>query len=448
VAAWGLLVVLLGTLGEIAGQLVLLDGTLRGIVSAPLWHSVLLQSRFGGYLLTRIGLALIGLCVLALDEPASARVTVEPRVRTLALWAFGLGLAWVFEYSGHGGAAPNWWGPLVDYLHLLANGIWLGGLFTIAVVVVPALLRQDQATRMAYLARSVPAFSVPALGAVAFLVVTGPLNGAVRISSLAQIWTTPYGLVLVAKSLLFLTMAVLSYHHAFRLRPQLVPGLGSSAAGHAATGGPTIGRPMGQPLAGSLLSRFLLFVEPSRIGARGTSALSLRGNAGSGTLADKETEHLSGRIMTWLRWEATLGLGVLLCASLLGPLAGTLTPSVSTTGSFGAQGGAQTLTQKADNLTVTLRVDPGKFGTNTFSLLVENPDNTPAEGASVFLISSMVEMDMGTNTINLTPSGQPGTYTGQGVLSMAGHWRLKAVIRTLQDPNHLHRTTFTIGVSY
>lgn len=55
---------------------------------------------------------------------------------------------------------------------------------------------------------------------------------------------------------------------------------------------------------------------------------------------------------------------------------------------------------------------------------------------------------MGADTINLTPASQPGTYTGQGEMPMAGHWRLQAVIRTQQDPNNLHRTTFTIGVSY
>ena len=60
----------------------------------------------------------------------------------------------------------------------------------------------------------------------------------------------------------------------------------------------------------------------------------------------------------------------------------------------------------------------------------------------------MVEMDMGTNEIDLTATSAPGTYSGQGVLAMAGHWKLEAVIRTLQDPGHLHRTTFTISASY
>jgi putative copper export protein/methionine-rich copper-binding protein CopC len=439
VARWTFLVLLLGTLGEIAGQLVLLDGTFAGLVSGPFWRSVLLQSRFGGFLLARIGLTLLGLGILLLLERFGDRVFVEPRARDLAMGTFGLGVAMAFEYSGHGGAAPAWWGSLVDYLHLVANGIWLGGLFTLASVIVPALLRADAVQRRAYLAESIPAFSVPALAAVGFLAVTGPLNGAVRLSSLQQVWTTPYGLVLIAKSLLFLSMVAISYHHAFRLRPYLDAKPGASSI--------TL-RAADLPVVGNVLARVLLVVAPSRSGTLGGAALSVSKRPMVRRESDQDVDHFSTQIMTWMRTEAALGLGILLCASLLGPLAGTLTPTVSSTGSFGAQGGTQTLTQKADTLSVTLRVDPGKFGTNTFSLLVDNPDGTPASGGSVFLVASMIEMDMGTTTINLTPASAPGTYTGQGELPMAGHWRLDAVIRTLQDPNHLHRTTFTVGVSY
>jgi copper transport protein len=166
------------------------------------------------------------------------------------------------------------------------------------------------------------------------------------------------------------------------------------------------------------------------------------------TGGDQQQDILARSISTWLRVEATIGLGVLLCAALLGPLAGSLTPPVATTASFGASGGAQTLTQKVDGLSGTLRVDPGTFGTNTFTVSVTNPDGSPASNGTVFLVSSMVEMDMGTNTINLTPTTAPGTYSGHGEIAMAGHWQLRTVIRTREDPTHLHTTTFTISASY
>jgi hypothetical protein len=97
---------------------------------------------------------------------------------------------------------------------------------------------------------------------------------------------------------------------------------------------------------------------------------------------------------------------------------------------------------------VTLHGNSGKFGTNTFTIVVKNPDGTPAINGTVFLEAEMVEMDMGTNEIDLTPTAAPSANSGQGEIAMAGHWRIQAVIRTKEDPGHLHRTTFTISASY
>jgi copper transport protein len=447
VAWWALGVLAVATLGEVAAQLVLLDGSLAGLVSIPLLQSVL-RSRFGAYLATRFILALLGLVVL-LGTRSGDELVSSRRARDISLWVYGIALAYVFEYSGHGGAAPNWWGPIVDFLHLLANGIWVGGLLTLAVVVVPTLRSQDERVRATYLAASIPAFSAPALTAVAFVVVTGPLNGAVRMSSLSQVWTTPYGIVLIVKSVLFLTMVAISYHYAFRLRPRLIAERSDFAPQeYVSTRGALPAAGMG-----GMLARFLAVSALARLSANPKAVPRPPSSAPpTSTVSEHEqaraSQRLTASILSWMQAEAVVGVGVLLCAALLGPLAGTLTPSVASSNGFGAQGGTQTITQKADDLTVTLSVDPGKFGTNTFTAVVKNPDGTPASGGSVFLVESMVEMDMGTNTIGLTPSGQPGTYSGQGELPMAGHWRLETVIRTTQDPNHLHRTTFTISVSY
>jgi hypothetical protein len=60
----------------------------------------------------------------------------------------------------------------------------------------------------------------------------------------------------------------------------------------------------------------------------------------------------------------------------------------------------------------------------------------------------MVEKDKGTNKVDLKSTAAPGAYTGQGAIAKAGHWTIQAVIRTKEDPGHLHRTTFTISASY
>jgi copper transport protein len=457
-ALWGMLA---ATAVEIAAQALLLNGSLAGVVSLPLLRSILVSSRFGEVIFIRAVLIVLGLLVLWWSNGSALLARWNP---DFVVSIFGVTLAFAVEYSGHGGSASQWWGPLLDLTHLLANGIWLGGLFTLALVIIPVLRRQQHAQRRAYLAASIPAFSGPALVAVALVTITGPLNATVRMTSLAQVWTTGYGIVLIIKSVLFLLMVAISYHHAFRLRPQLT----AAQSGAARTPG---GRWWNRPLLSHLsLSQSALALMPSSqppsrpvseqlpdpdlprdsaLAMFNNSASGLSGVSGSrGSDSLHTHEHVANAMMRWLRIEASIGAAVLLCAALLGPLAGTLQVVPATTANFGATGGVQTLTQRVDGLTVTLTANPGRFGTNTFTVVIKNPNGDPASNGSVFIVTSMVEMDMGQDTINLSPTSAPGTYSGQGEIPMAGHWRLEVVIRTREDPKHLHSVTFTISASF
>jgi hypothetical protein len=236
-------------------------------------------------------------------------------------------------------------------------------------------------------------------------------------------------------------MVTISYHHAFQLRPALV-----AERGIASTNSTPTAWYSELPIIGHLAHLMATAQMPSHV-APGVTA------GGVVAVPERQGKYHSNdkaeQLLQWMRLEAIVGVGVLLCAALLAPLAGTLAPGpASASGSFGASGGTQTLTQKADNLTVTLSVNPGKFGTNTFTLVVKNPDGSAASNGTVFLELNMVEMDMGTNEVDLKPTTAPGAYTGQGAIAMAGHWTIQAVIRTKEDPGHLHRTTFTISASY
>lgn len=446
--AWRSLWILLGaTIVEIGAQAWLLNGDWHGLVSPTLLESILLTSRFGEAITLRIALTLVGLLALWLSrkrDGAAEESIFDPRV---ALISFGVFLALTYEFSGHGGSASAWWGPGIDFLHLIANGVWLGGLLAIALVIAPALRGSDAPEQSAYLSARIRAFSAPALVAVAFVVVTGPLNATVRLSSVSQIWTTAYGIVLLIKSALFLVMVAMSYYHAFLLRPLLAsldaapePARDTASAGLAwAT---RTQRRLRLVVARTMLAR-------AADGGAGAQAVGVQsGQPWSATESAALRKRLERAMPRVWRAEAGVGVAVLLCAALMGPLAGTLQAPVSTTESFGAKGGAQTLTQQVDGLTVTMNVSPGTFGANTFTVTIKNPDGKPANGASVFLVESMIEMDMGENTVNLTATGAPGVYSGQGNIAMAGHWKLRTVIRTREDPGRLHTTTFTISASY
>ncbi len=424
------------TIIEISLQAAVLDGTARGLISWPIISGILFHSRQGAFLLARMGLAALGLVCLWVPQ---LRGSLTTRNLRRVVPVFGVLLAVAFVYSGHGGASQQWWGAPIDLLHLLAESVWLGGLGVLALLVIPTLSKRPEAERQRYLASALPAFSIPALVAVGAIIITGPLNASTRMT-LPQLWTTPYGIVLLVKIALFIVMMAISYIHAFRLRPRLAGLLGMAPAV------PADANSSSSPLA--WLRRQILALEAGTLAPNGPAlAVAAAPTADAAPAgASQEAGRISEMMQRLFQWEATIGLGVLLCASLLSSLAGTLAPTVISN-SFGASGGSQTYTQKADGLAVTLSISPGRFGSNTVTVTVKNPDGTPAQG-TVFILTEMVEMDMGINNFDLQPGSQPGTFTGTVDLPMAGHWKLTTVIRTKADPQHLHRVTFTVSAAF
>ncbi len=457
-----LVAMLVGTVGEVAAQAFALDGTWQSLASPPLYSSILFQSRFGWLILARVALAIMGLIVLG---STSLRHSLRPQNVRNALVLYGLIFAVAFVYSGHGGTSPAWWGVLADFAHLLANGVWLGGLGVLVFVVLPAL-PSDPLERARAITCMQDAFAIPALLSVAALAITGPLNANQRMYSFDQFWTTGYGITLLVKIGLFVVMIALSAFHSFWVRPRLETLARATiepgdmefrellpAATPASSNGIThwMERQLASfearvtPSLAVALSRVEVpTVEELRQETDDTQSIReirLR-------LRDLGVSDLTKAILSAIRFEAVIGLGVLLCVALLSPLSSTLTPVVNGGAGFGATGGSQTLTRTVDGLHVTLSVNPGHFGTNTFQVSITYPDGTPASGGSVFLITNMVEMDMGTNQINLQAGTSPGVYSGQGDLPMPGHWRITTDIRTGRDPNTLHSTVFTISASF
>ncbi len=418
---------------ELLFQAMSLDNSVRGATNVSLIEGILLQSHYGQFLLSRFILAIVGIIVIWIPR---WQHTGTLRIRQIIVSLFSLVLTLAFLYSGHGGASIVWWGPPVDLLHILAMGVWLGGIFTLAACVFPVLRGRSQNEVVGYLVVNLPAFSLAALVGAILLAVTGPLNATVRMQSISQMWTTTYGQVLMLKILLYFVMVAISYYHVFRLRPRL-------AAKYA----------MGMPSAGSRLTVINWLEDRMHAFERWQSPADLTpqiaGSAASIALSKAtDAEPLAQLIQRLIRIEVGCGVVILLCSALLSPLSQTLAPSFVASSTFGATGGNQTFTQAADTLQVTLTISPGRFGANQVTVVIKNPDGTFATDGTVIITANMVEMDMGTNTFNLTASGQPGTYQGSVDLSMAGHWNLETIIRTKQDPSHLHRTTFTVAASF
>jgi copper transport protein len=125
--------------------------------------------------------------------------------------------------SGHASSAdPRLPTIAVDWLHLLAAAVWLGGIALVVVVWGPRLRRRSPDVR-GYVARRVlPAFGRVALPAFLVVASTGAVSALVQLGHVQALWETGYGRVLLIKVALVGLIASASYAHALRLRPRLL----------------------------------------------------------------------------------------------------------------------------------------------------------------------------------------------------------------------------------
>jgi copper resistance protein D len=105
-------------------------------------------------------------------------------------------------------------------VHLLAAGLWLGGLLPLAWLLGRAL--SPSGTAWISVARDVvPRFSQMRYAAVGLLAMTGALNTLLLVGSTQALLGTPYGRLLALKILLFLAMVTVALFNRFRLLPRL-----------------------------------------------------------------------------------------------------------------------------------------------------------------------------------------------------------------------------------
>jgi copper resistance protein D len=179
---------------------------------------VLSRTHFGAIWLGRV-VALAALLVVAARRGGPARVVA------LALAAI---VALSTALSGH--AAD--WGDLsltvlIDWGHVLAASLWIGGVVTLALVIFPI----EPALVPASVTRICARFSRLAGWSLAAAVLTGVYNAWIQLPDVAALRDTPYGRVLLGKLALVGLLVVLGGTNRYSLLPRLtgVPARGPVA---------------------------------------------------------------------------------------------------------------------------------------------------------------------------------------------------------------------------
>jgi copper transport protein len=188
---------LIGTLFAAVAQAAAAAGVpLEGAFGAPL-RDLLTRGRFAGIWWPRLGISIVAVAIVAwrgLDDAwsESAAAMMPAVLLTNSL-------------TSHGAALPSIAaGVVLDWLHVLAAAVWVGGLASLATIA--PTLRQQRSLAGPIVRR----FTWLAIASVLAIVISGTLQAALEVGSIDGLLTTPYGQGVLIKVALLLAMLVVA----------------------------------------------------------------------------------------------------------------------------------------------------------------------------------------------------------------------------------------------
>ncbi|WP_035098065.1 copper resistance protein CopC [Anoxybacteroides tepidamans] len=166
---------------------------------------------------------LIQLALLVLLLIAGCAITYS-KDRWLKPWTalsliIGMGLLFMKTFIGHASASAN---PVIsifiDFLHLLAASIWLGGLCMIALALpLEALAKKERPDWNKYWA-TIKRFSYWGAVCVGTLILTGVYMSLEQVPTFNSLFSTMYGKLLIWKGILLVAMLLLAFVHVLARR--------------------------------------------------------------------------------------------------------------------------------------------------------------------------------------------------------------------------------------
>ncbi|MEJ2623378.1 MAG: copper homeostasis membrane protein CopD [Pseudolabrys sp.] len=208
--------------GRIAGA-----SAAHALIEGVDW-TLLTQTQFGEVWQWRAAAS----AILALSLAVAWRDTVAPRPSAAIAIVLAIFLAGSLAWAGHGAATPGAFGNVhlaADILHLIAAGLWIGGLPPLALVLAIAA-RTGGAAGLSAAARVTRHFSSLAAASVLLLLLSGIVNTYALVGRVSALVDTTYGQLLSVKIGLFFVMLGFAAVNRLRLTPRLRSGCGNQSA--------------------------------------------------------------------------------------------------------------------------------------------------------------------------------------------------------------------------
>lgn len=213
---WVVGLLFLSGLGSLAYQAALVTGHPRGAWSGPTLLGLLTATQFGTVWLLRHSLLLL-LAGLILLRDSEDREWDWAAFRGEGLVLGGIGLA-LMAWAGHAAAVEPWGlaAAGADALHLLAVGVWLGGLGPLCLL-LRASSTEAGADARPFAVSAAESFSQVSLVAVLAVAATGGWNSWNQVGGVPGLVGTRYGRLLLVKLGLFITILALAAVNRLRL---------------------------------------------------------------------------------------------------------------------------------------------------------------------------------------------------------------------------------------
>ncbi len=338
---------------------------------------------------TRLGQALVGRMALTLAFIATVRLSSR--------WSAGGGVVigglilLTFSSSGHAAATAQ---PFVsialDWMHLAAATLWVGGLMALTVV----LIRWKATPTPSLVRPALMRFSKLALVSVVILTISGAFAALSYLRDVSDLWVTDYGRALLAKTTLFALVAGFGAYHL---------GLVRRAAKHAATAATAIVQRM----------RHSVTLETAL-------AMGVVGIAGVLTSLPHP-----GATPVQTPIVAVPAVAPEPASIIAEETAAPEEPAPPPTPQpFAA-------TRPAGDLRVALHVEPAVVGRNLMRITVTDEQNQLRDVQRVRVMLRLNDRDIGETSVIAEPEGEGRYVVRDQMLGIAGVWRVQVQVRRI-----------------
>ncbi len=289
---------------------------------------------------------------------------------------------------------------ILDWLFLVAQGIWFGGAAYLGFVLLPLLPTLEPELHARSLVTLLQRYTPLIPASIAVLLVGGLFLAETSLVSVQQLITDPFGRALLVKVILVAVMLLMSASALFFLGPKLRRQV------------------------------MLLHVVDAEMPARRTRQSAL--------------ERSERRLIQTMRSLSYLGAGVLLCAALMSFFAPPIvfpatdyTSVTSTSLTPSTTNNQLTQTKQAGNLTINLQITPARVDyDNTVLVTINDSNGNPVTDAQVQIGINMVIMNMGVASATIK-GGNPtyvAVFSKDATFSMSGLWDVALKIQRPNQP--------------